>query len=472
MKKICAVLLLFGVLWCSFSWAAKPNILLLLSDDHSYPYVGAYGNADVRTPNLNQLAAEGMRFNRMFVTSPSCVPSRASLMTGRSPVAVRMGRFTSPLPTEVAALPDLLRDQAGYFTGAGGRNYHLDGPTTARSPVVGEILDRYSLRTFADRLDNIQPVQLGPADSLKAFLDVVPSGRPWFFWLGFDDTHFPWTQQGLLGAPDPAKLKVPGYLPDLPGVRSDLAKYIAEVEHMDIAIKNVMNALSERGFANNTVVVFMGDNGLSLPHGKGTLYDPGVQVPMFIRWPGVIRPGLVTSTLISGEDFAPTMLEIAGVAPPEEMSGVSFLKLLQGNASFVERTYIFTARVPHGGDGGLYPNIAASVFDLSRSVRSQNFKLIYNTTPHQPVQPIDSQSAPSWLEMKAAFAGGTLAPRFVRAYFTTPRPTYELYNLTTDPNELINLAGNPQFAQVLLELKQALTEKMVLDWDFLPPPLL
>ncbi len=88
------------------------------------------------------------------------------------------------------------------------------------------------------------------------------------------------------------------------------------------------------------------------------------------------------------------------------------------------------------------------------------------------MQPIDSQSAPSWLEMKAAFAGGTLAPRFVRAYFTTPRPTYELYNLTTDPNELINLAGNPQFAQVLLELKQALTEKMVLDWDFLPPPLL
>ena len=84
--------------------------------------------------------------------------------------------------------------------------------------------------------DSIQPVQLGPADSLKAFLDVVPSGRPWFFWLGFDDTHFPWTQQGLLGAPDPAKLKVPGYLPDLPGVRSDLAKYIAEVEHMDIAL--------------------------------------------------------------------------------------------------------------------------------------------------------------------------------------------------------------------------------------------
>ncbi|MEQ1779260.1 MAG: sulfatase/phosphatase domain-containing protein, partial [Nitrosomonas sp.] len=177
-------------------------------------------------------------------------------------------------------------------------------------------------------------------------------------------------------------------------------------------------------------------------------------------------------TLISGEDFAPTMLEIAGVIPPKEMSGVSFLKLLQGNVSFVKRKYIFTARVPHGGDGGLYPNIAASVFDLSRSVRSENFKLIYNTTPHQPVQPIDTQRAPSWLQMKAAFAGGTLESKFVRAYFTTPRPTYELYNLTTDPNELINLVGNPQFAQVLRELKEALTEKMVLDWDFLPPPLL
>ena len=118
--------------------AAPPNILFLLSDDHSAPYLGCYGYADVRTPNLDRFAAEGMRFDRMFVTCPQCVPSRASLMTGQSPVAVRMVRFTSPLPPDVRALPDLLRDQAGYFTGVGGRTYHLDGPPGGRRRRGGQ----------------------------------------------------------------------------------------------------------------------------------------------------------------------------------------------------------------------------------------------------------------------------------------------------------------------------------------------
>jgi arylsulfatase A-like enzyme len=110
--------------------AEKPNILFLLSDDHSYPYLGCCGNKDVRTPNLDRLASQGLRFDRMFVGCPQCVPSRACLMTGRSAVAVRMVRFTSPLPAEVPTLPDLLRDKAGYFTGVAGRTYHLDGPAT------------------------------------------------------------------------------------------------------------------------------------------------------------------------------------------------------------------------------------------------------------------------------------------------------------------------------------------------------
>lgn len=460
-------LLLVAYLWCSSSWAALPNILFLLSDDHSYPYLGAYGNTDVRTPNIDQLAAQGMRFNRMFVTSPSCVPSRASLMTGRSFTAIRMGRFTSPLPAEIPALPHLLREKAGYFTGLGGRDYHLDGPSTATAPVVGGILDRDGLRTFAERVDYVQTTPLSPSSALTAFLNVAPSGKPWFFWLGFTETHHPWTVQGPLGRPDPATLKVPGYLPDLPGVRNDLADYIAEVEHLDVAVKSVLDVLSQRGFSNNTIVVFMGDNGLALPHGKGTLYDPGVRVPMLVRWPGVVQPGKVTNELISGEDFAPTILEIAGVTPPEEMSGISYLKLLQGDSTFIGREYVFTARTTHGFDS----LIATPNFDLARSVRSANFKLIYNATPYQPFRPLDSYLNPSWLEMKAAFAAGSLAPKFVRAYFTTPRPTYELYKLDTDPNELVNLASNTLYASVLRELKEALTEKMVLDWDFLPAPL-
>ncbi len=476
MKTVSYILFVcLGILCVDSLAAEKPNILFLLSDDHSYPYLGCYGNKDVRTPNLDRLASQGMRFDRMFVGCPQCVPSRACLMTARSAVAVRMVRFTSPLPAEVPALPDLLRDKGGYFTGVAGRTFHLDGPPT-KTPqgqsAIGEILDQKGLRTFTHRVDYVE--NPGPmrdfGGKLARFLDAVPKGKPWFFWLGFSDPHHPWDTQGPQGVPDPAKLTLPGHLPDLPGVRSDLARYIAEVEHLDGDVQSVLDMLEKRGLANNTVVVFMGDNGMALPHGKGALTDPGIAVPLLVRWLGVVKPGTVTRTLVSGEDFAPTMLEIAGVAPLKEMSGVSYLKLLRGEA-FEGRKYIFAERGPHGGDGSMKPDILASTFDLSRCIRSDNFKLIYNCTPHQAVAPVDSQRDPGWQEMKAAFAAGTLAPEFVRAYFTTPRSTYELYDLEADPSELTNLAGNKRYAQIEYELKRALTERMVLDWDFLPTPL-
>jgi N-sulfoglucosamine sulfohydrolase len=152
------------------------------------------------------------------------------------------------------------------------------------------------------------------------------------------------------------------------------------------------------------------------------------------------------------------------------MSGVSYFKLLKGKP-FTGRKYIFAERGPHGGDGGMKPDILASTFDLARCVRSDRFKLIYNCTPHQAVAPVDSQRDPGWQEIRAAHAAGKLAEPFVQAYFNTPRATFELYDLDVDPGELRNLAGDPKYRDTELELKRALTEKMVLDWDFLPTPL-
>jgi arylsulfatase A-like enzyme len=457
--------------------AERPNVLFLLSDDHSAPYLGCYGCRDVRTPNLDRFAAEGLRFDRMFVTCPQCVPSRASLMTGRSPVAVRMVRFTAPLPPDVTALPDLLRKQGGYFTGVGGRTYHLDGPPAAgknAAPVSTAVLDRDHLRTFKDRVDYVERAPRGGwkqyGDHLTAFLDAAPKDQPWFFWLGFSDPHHPWDAKGPGGVPEPSSLNLPPQLPDLPGVRGDLARYLAEVEHLDGDVQSVLDVLRARGLADNTLVIFMGDNGMALPHGKGSLYDPGLHVPLLVRWPGVVKPGTVSRALISGEDFTPTVLEAAGLAPLKSMSGRSFLKLLRGEP-FEPRRYIFAERGPHGGDGGMRPDISAATFDLSRCVRSDRYKLIYNCTPHQPVGPVDSQRDPGWQEMVAANRAGRLAPAFVRTYFTSPRPTFELYDLDNDPGELDNLAGRSGTADVEHELKAALSEKMILDWDFLPLPL-
>lgn len=474
MRSICFFLILLS----AAAQAAKPNILFLLSDDHSHPYLGCCGNPDVRTPSLDRLAAEGIRFDRFFVSCPQCVPSRATLMTGRSPVAVRMVRFTSPLPAEVPALPDLLRDKGGYFTGIAGRSYHLDGPSTksptaSRSaPVMGEVMDRHGLRTFKNRADYVES-KGGMEDfggKLAAFLDRAPKDKPWFFWLGFSDPHHVWSTVSSKGKIDPAKITLPPHLPDLPGVRDDLARYLQEVEHLDEDVQTVLDVLKARGLADNTLVIFFGDNGMAMPHGKGYLTDPGIHVPCIVRWPGVVRPGQVSKTLLSGEDFTPTMLDAAGVPVPKSMSGISFLKCLRGEP-FEPRRHIFAERGPHGGDGGMKPDVTANVFDLARCARSDKFKLIYNCTPHGAVKPVDSASGPGWTAMEAANAAGQLQAPMAKAYFTSPRPTFELYDLDADPGELNNLAGDPHYKDIEHELKCALTEKMVLDWDFLPVPV-
>jgi len=446
---------------------ARPNILLLLSDDHSYPFVGAYGDSNVRTPTLDTLAADGMRCHRFFTVAPQCVPSRAGLMTGRSAVAVRNTRFSSPLPRDEVIFPELLRGEAGYYTGVAGRGYHLDGPGGAQAHVMS-IIDRLGLQTFKERLDYVDTSQ--PPDyaaRVNAFFDRKPANKPFFLWMNFADPHAGWDAQ--TDEPDPATLKVPGYLPDTPSMRRQLAAYCGEVNRLDRQVKEILDILERRGFAKKTLVVFAGDNGLAFPHGKGSLHDPGLNVPFLVRWPGVVKPDSESRALISAEDLGPTLLAAAGVAAPARMSGVSFLGLLRGQP-FTPRQYLFAERGPHGSTP-VSAGVKSSTFDLSRCVRSERYKLIYNCTPWVPYQPVDSAALPAWQDMIAANANGTLASQFREAYFTTPRPVYELYDLERDPSELTNLAGDPKLASVEHELRMALAEKMVRDFDYLPLPL-
>ena len=229
----------------------------------------------------------------------------------------------------------------------------------------------------------------------------------------------------------------------------------------------MMDILDKRRLAKDTLVVFMGDNGYAFPHGKGTLYDPGLNTPLVVRWPGKISAGSRSHELISGEDITPTLLEAAGVPVPKEMTGRSFLGLLTGER-FDGREFIFAERGPHGD--AFSENTKADGFDQSRCVRSKQFKLIYNCTPQQIYRPIDSSDDPYWKAMVSLHEEGKLAPQFVRVYFTAPRQVFELYDLERDPGELTNLAGNSDFAKIESELKAALVEKMILDYDYLPLP--
>jgi N-sulfoglucosamine sulfohydrolase len=385
------ILLAVGFLFAPLSLEAttRPNVLLILSDDHSVPHLGCYGEKGIRTPNFDRFASEGMVFDKQFCGAPQCVPSRATFLTGRSPVSVRMTRFSSPLPGDVPTTADLLRDN-GYFTGICRRNFHLDGPEN-RGPVTDSVFQKHpELRTFARRVDflDVNSPREETVPLVNEFLDKVPEGKPFFLWVNFNEPHHAWDRPAP-GAPhDPEKITLPPHLPNIPEVRKDLARYYDEIGAADEEFQWIMDILQKRGLATNTLIMFLGDNGYAFPHGKGSLYDPGLNTPLLVRWPAVVKPGRRSNELISGEDIAPTMLEAAGVPIPKEMTGKSFLKLLRGQ-SFAGRKYIFAERGPHG-QATFNENTKSSAFDQSRCVRSRQFKLIYNCTPYQVYAPVDS----------------------------------------------------------------------------------
>jgi N-sulfoglucosamine sulfohydrolase len=470
-------LALFVLVFClsisarSLSFAGeslKPNILFLLSDDHSYPFLSCYGDTNVKTPTLDRLANEGMKFHRFFTAAPQCVPSRAALMTGKSAVAARMTRFSSPLPRDERTLPEALRDQAGYFTGICGRSFHLDGSGARAGEAIPEILKKHKMMTFAERVDFLQ--NCGDelvAEQVAEFLDLKPADKPFFMWANFSDPHHVWNSPNEF-RPDPASLKLPAHWPDLPGMREQLADYCGEVNRLDRSIAKVLAVLERKGALENTLIVFCGDNGAALPHGKGSLYDPGSNVPMFVRWPGAIKPGQEAHHLISGEDLAPTLLEAAGVKPIEKMTGVSFLPLLKGE-KYQPRRHLFVERGPHGS-APVTVGMSNSGYDLSRAVRSNRYKFIYNCTPWIPYSPVDSSGGQAWKQITAAHQSGKLAADLAATYFALPRPVYELYDLEADPSELNNLSGKSELREVEQQLRIALAEKMIVDFDYLPLP--
>ncbi|WP_197453649.1 sulfatase family protein [Caulifigura coniformis] len=451
--------------------ATKPNILFVLSDDHTAAHLGCSGDTTVKTPNLDRFAGEGIRFTKMFTVAPQCVPSRAGYMTGRSAVSVRMTRFNSPLPRDVVTLPELLRKDGGYYTGVCRRSFHLDGPGGNRlGPVTRKVYQDNDLASFDERVDFLD--RNSPRAQTKSkvteFLGQVPAGKPWFLWVNFNDPHHPWDRDAVNPPYDPASIKLPPHLPDLPGVREDLARYLAEIGRADEEFQIVLDAVKAKAGLDNTLIIFAGDNGHAFPHGKGSLYDPGLNVPLLIRWAGQIKPGQVSDVLVSGEDIAPTCLEAAGLKPDPKMTGKSLLPLLKGEASS-PREFIFAERGVHGSSN-FTEKTRSSGYDLARCARSGRYKYIYNCTPWMTYSPVDSAGDPGWKQMVAAHEAGQLPPAIDKTYFTSPRPIFEFYDLEADPGELNNLAGKPEVAAEEKKLRSALIEKMILDWDYLPLP--
>lgn len=410
-----------------------PNFVLLISDDQSAPDVGCYGNTATNTPNLDRLAREGMRFEYVFATSPQCSPSRSSILTGRSAHATGTARLHSPLRPHERTILEPLKD-AGYFVGSY-RKVHLG-------------------KQFWSRWDFV-----GGAKPFSAFFEERPKDRPFFLHIGFYDPHRPY-RPGAFSSPfDPARVVVPDFLPDTPAVRRDLARYYDEIGRMDGDVGEILDLLQKYGVAENTLVVFISDNGMPFPGTKGTLYDPGIHVPFIARWPGRIKPGGVSSGLVSLIDLPPTWLEAAGIPVPPIMEGHSLLKLLEGGDRW-PREAIFAERNWHDH------------LDLIRAVRTRRYKLIRNYRPELSYRPVnDLWRSPSWRSILQLKEEGKLSRPLFQRLFAQPRPEVELYDLQQDPGEMTNLARDPAQAETITRLEEMLSKWMNNTNDFLPPPV-
>ena len=453
----------------------QPNILLILSDDHSYPHVGAYGDVNcqslVLTPNLDAFAKEGIRFDRAYTAAPQCAPSRTAIFSGRSPIGLGSSRFAQPARSDVPFFTDLLR-QGGYWVGLDGRHQHLDGRVRGL-PHVTETLIEMGMKgkTFESRFDHFVGHASTRGEALSQVgekvgkvLDTVPSDKPWFLYFGFNQPHRPFglDHDGI----DPAQLQLPPDWPDLPELRLDFSRYLADLRDLDHGVGLIMKALKSRQLDHSTLVIFMGDNGEALLRGKGTLATRGIHVPLLIRWPRVVKPGRVSEALVSGEDLAPTILAAAGLESAGAMTGLSFLPELQGKP-FEGRKYVFAERGWHWG-----PVDRSDGFDLVRSVTTSRHHFIYNAIPEREYAPVDMVRPDkiAWKAIRKARTEGRLSSLIERLYFQRPRPVFELYNLEKDPFQLQNLAGGPATAAIETELRLQLDRWMVRESDFLPLP--
>lgn len=410
--------------------AEKPNLLVFIADDMAWDDSGAYGHPHIRTPNLDRLAAEGLRFDQAFLTCSSCSPSRCSILSGRYPHNTGAEQLHWPLPEDQVLVSQPLRS-AGYWTAAIGK-WHLGDAATSQFDVVDGKLPQWQ-KTMESR----------------------PADQPFFVWCAFTDPHRPY-QPGAIDQPHTADdVTVPPYLPDVPATRDDLAMYYDEIARLDGVVGQVLEWLNAQQLDENTFVLFISDNGRPFPRCKTTVYDSGIRTPFIVRMPGVVKPGSVCRSLVSSLDVAPTLLDLAGVAPTGTMQGLSFRPLLSDPQASI-REQVFAEHNWHDYTAH------------ERAVRTARYKYIWNAYPELPgTPPADAVGSPTYVAMRQLRDEGKLAAE-QQAIFAVPRPQEELYDVLADPHELRNLAGDPQYASVLGELRDALKQWRETTRDGIP----
>jgi arylsulfatase A-like enzyme len=405
-----------------------PNIIVFVADDAGWRDSGAYGNQTIKTPNIDRLASNGLLFEKAFLTTAQCSPSRISMLSGLYPHATGAEDLHMPLPEGTRIVPRYLAVQR-YFTG------HIK--KTHYHPHADAQFESYS-----DELSQAFP----------SFLDEARQ-NPFFLWVGFSDPRRPYGDAP--SRPDPEDVFVPPYLVDDSETRKDIARYYDEISRMDDQIGRFIEELEQRGKRQNTLIIFLSDNGAPFPRAKGTVYDAGIQTPLIFNWPKRIEPGSRYKGLASVIDLAPTLLELSGHTVPDQMQGESILPVLF-DQTLPGREYVFSERNWHDCDEHI------------RSLRTKRYKLVRNAyvdLPHGT--PADIGGSSSFRSLIRLKKEGTLTHAQSRL-FEVPRPRIELYDLQEDPWEASNVAADSAYWQKARELAQRLDEWSKNTGDFPP----
>jgi N-sulfoglucosamine sulfohydrolase len=424
-SRLFSLLLLFVGVRLFAADPAKPHLVIFLTDDHSLLDSSVYGAKDVKTPNMQRLAAAGLTFDRAFVASPSCAPSRAALLTGLMPARNGAEANHSKPAAELKKLPAYLQE-LGYEVVSFGKVSHYQHTRD------------YGFDHFAhDKFHEDVAIPAG----IK-WLRERKSDKPLCIFFGTNWPHVPWPDDPA--GYDAATVTIPPTHVDTPRTRAARARYYAAVAKMDAELGDVFDATNEV-LGRNTFFITTADHGAQWPFGKWSCYDAGIRTPMIAVWPGRIAAGTRTSAMVSWIDILPTLVDIAGGSSPRTIDGRSFAGVLRG-AQKEHRDRIFTT---HSSDGrmNIYP---------TRSVRSKDWKYIRNLHPEfyysthvDLVQPNDGPGYfGSWVDKAKTDAA---AAAVVKRYHQ--RPAEELYDLNADPNELKNLAGDARHQARLSTLR-------------------
>jgi len=408
--------------------SSKPNIIWVITEDIC-PELGCYGYPLVKTPNVDALAKEGVRYTNAYATGPVCSASRSALITAMYQTSIDAQNHRShrddgyKLPEPVKPITDYFR-QAGYYTTNGEM-----GPNGIRGAGKTD----YNFELKNKPFDGTDWKNRAPGQPFFAEVMISCTHRgP--VWKGAVQQHQPQI--------DPAKVVLPPYYPDDSIARQDWSTYLEAIQLMDSYLGVLLKRIQEEGIADNTLVIFTSDHGRCHVRDKQFLYDGGLHIPFVIRWPAQLKGGQVNNDLISGIDISATILQVAGIPLPAYIEGRPIL-----GQNVKKRDYIIAAR-----------DRMDETVDKMRCVRTKEFKYIKNYMPERPyMQPNNYKETqyPMWNLMKRLYAEGKLTPE--QALFCAPtKPAEELYDLKNDPNELNNLAITARYKNTLFKMRSIL----------------